>query len=434
MRRYSLVNVSALLIAVSFAAPSARAQEPEIAAAQAAARTQSRDAVVVRRHAVVLLRAGRFDDSMRAFHRVSQLRRNDPAALYEEASVGFAKNDYRVARSACSALHAHFSETVYYHVCLARSQLTLNRSARAFEELAIAVAIDPNVYELQHALGEAHRLRMDMAEGEAAYREAIRLAPSEAAPHLGLGRLYNAAGRRAEALTELRAAAALDPTWPDVQYELGALVGGAEGLALVRSAVTGCPRVAASQLALGDLEMVLGTPEAARVAYAAAIALDEHLVGARIGIGRALAALGRDAEAEVALAYALTMVPNSTATHMALGEIHARTERYEDAFEDYRRAADGSPGNPTPLLMGARLALTHGRDSLAQAFLDRLLAMNDGLGDAHALAGDVRTNRRDWPAAVAAYQRALATTNLTATERPRVQAALAEAQRRAPAH
>lgn len=408
------------------------AQELDIPAAAAAARAQSRVPAVVRHHAIVLLRAGRFDDAARAFHRVSQLRHGDPQALYEEASVGFAKNDFHTARNACRALEAHHRDTVFYHVCLARSLLTLNRSSTAYDELATATALDPNVYELQLAIGEAHRLRMDLAESETAYRAAIVLNATEAAPHLGLGRLYDAAGRPADALTEFRAAQALDPTWPDVQFELGAQLRGAEGLALVRRSVSGCPRVAASQVTLGELELELGTPESARVAFTAAVVLDEHLGPAQIGLGRALAALGRDAEAEARLAHALTLLPNSTAAHMALGGIHARTERYEEAFEDYRRAADGSPGDPAPLLAGARLANAHGRNSLAQAFLDRLLAMNVDMGDAYALYGDIMKHRRDYPAAIQAYERALATNNVT--NRAQVEAGLAEATRLRGAH
>jgi len=430
--RWSSIRVAALALLASVvnSAPiAAHAQEPEVSAAAAAARAAPSSVEANRRHAIVLLRAGRFDEASRVFHRVSQLRHGDPQALYEEASVGFAKNDFRAARNACRALEGRHRETIYARVCLARSFLTLNRSERAFEQLTLAQALDRNNYELQLAIGEANRLRMNLAESEAAYREAIRISPRESAPHLGLGRLYLAANRRADAITELRAAAAIDPTWPDVQFELGAAVSGQEGLTLLRSATRGAPNMPNAQLALGEAELSLGDVEAARAAFAKAIALDEHLAGAHVGLGRALVRLGRDAEAETRLVHALTLVPNSTPAFMALAEVHARTERTEEAFEDYRRAADGSPGDPSPLLAGARLAIGNGRDTLAIAFLDRLLALNVGLGDAYALRGDAMTNRRDFPAAVEAYEHALTTTNLS--ERPRVEAALAEARRRA---
>lgn len=407
----------------------ARAQEPAVAAATQAARAAPTSVEAARHLAVVLLHAGRFDEATRAFHRVSQLRHGDPQALYEEASVGFAKNDFRAARNACRALEGRYRETLYAHVCLARSFLTLNRSERAFEQLALAQAIDPNNYELQLAIGESHRLRMDFAESESAYREAIRIAPSEAAPHLGLGRLYAAANRRADALAQFRAASALDADWPEVQFELGVAVGGAEGLALLRASTTGSPNVAPSQLALGEAEFAAGNHEAARVAYDRAVTLDDQLAPAQVGLGRALVRLGRDREAEERLTLALTLLPNSTAAFLALAEVHARTDRFEEAYEDYRRAADGTPGDPTPLLEGARLAMAHGRDTLAQAFLDRLLAINVGHGDAYALRGDVMMNVRDYAAAVSSYEQALATTNLT--DRTRTQTQLAEARRRA---
>lgn len=427
-----MTRLLALVFALALGSThSASAQEPDVAAAQAAARAHPNDAEVARRLGRTLLRAGRFDEASRAFHRASALRRNAPEALYEEASVAFTRGDFRASRNACRSLQGRHRESVYVHLCLARSFLVLNRSARAFEELALAAQSDPNHYELHLVNGEANRIRMNFAEAEAAYLAAVAVAPDEAAPHLGLGRLYLAAGRRDDALRELRTAASLDANWPEVQAELGTLVGGDEGLELLRRSVRGCGTVASAQVALGELEFAGGRFEPARAAFEAAVRLDEHLAPGFVGLGRALAGLGRDAEAEAALTRALTLVPNSTPSHMTLAEIRARTDRIEDAFEDYRRAADGSPGDPAPLLAGARLALDHGRDTLAQAFLDRLLAMNDSSGDGYALYGDVMVRRRDFAAAVQAYERALRTSDLRS--RPAVEASLADARARAAA-
>lgn len=406
----------------------AEAQETEIAAAAAAAREHPRDVAVVRAHARALLRAGRFTEAMRVFHRVSQLTNSDAAALYEEASVGFAQNDFNVARNACRALAGRHRETVYYKVCLARSFLTLNRSERAFEALAEAEAIDPNNFELRVAIAEANRIRMNFAPAEEAYLAAIRIDGTSAVPHLGLGRLYAAANRHDDAVRELRAAEALDSTWPELLYELGHVVGGAEGLALLRRAAAGYPTYAPGLANLGDLELTFGTAEAARAAFARAVEIDEHLAPAHVGLGRALVALGRDDEAELQLQHALTLLPNSTAAWMALGEVHARTERYEEAFEDYRRAADGSPGDPRPLLTAARLAMQFGRETVAQAFLDRLLAMNDHNAEAYVLYGDVMRSQRDFAAAERAYQQALALPDVA--DRAAVEAALAEVRAR----
>lgn len=418
-------------VAFSLVSTTSLAQVPEIEAAQAAARAHPNDAEAARRLGRVLVRAGRFDEARRAYRRATTLSRNSPEALYEEASVTFARGDFRAARSACRALQGRHGESVYAHVCLARSYLVINRSEQAFQQLALAARIAPDNYELQLTTGDAHRIRMNFDEAEAAYRAALRASPDAAAPHLGLARLYLAAGRREQALTELTAAASIDGSWPEVQAELGALMGGAEGLGLLRRASTGCPTSASTQVALGEAELAAGNAEPARVAFARAIELDDQLAVGHVGLGRALAQLGRDTEAEAALQRGLAIVPNSTPSYMTLAEIHARADRAEDAFEDYRRAADISPGDPAPLLAGARFAFQNGRDTLAQAFLDRLLAMNDTLGEAFALYGDVKTHQRDFPAAVQAYERALATRNLS--DRPRVEAALANARARAAA-
>lgn len=407
------------------------AQVPEIGAANAAVRANPNDLEAARRLGRTLVRAGHYDEARRAYRRATTLARNSPQAMYEEASVTFARGDFRAARNACRSLEARHGDSIFAHVCLARSYLVINRSEQAFQQLELAARIDPNDYELQLATGEAHRIRMNFDQAEAAYRAALRARPDAAAPHLGLGRLYLAAGRRDQALNEFRDAQSFEPSWPEAQAELGALLGGAEGLELLRRAAEGCPTSPANQHALGEAELAAGNAEAAREAFAMAVHLDDQLAPAWVGLGRALTRLHRDAEAETALQRGLAIVPNSTPSYMALAEIHARADRAEDAYEDYRRAADISPGDPAPLLAGARFALQNGRDTLAQAFLDRLLAMNDSLGDALALYGDVKLHQRDFRAAITAYERALATQNLG--DRPRVEASLADARARAAA-
>lgn len=384
-----------------------QAQETEIARTREATTRQPTSSAAFLAYGQALIRAGRFDEAQRAYHKAVTLERGSLRALYLEASVSFARLDYRGARNACRTLERLDAHSVWTLVCRARALLVLNRSAPAFEALAEAERVDPNNYEMLMAHGDAHRLRMDSDAAEQSYRRAATVAPSEAGPHLGLGRLYAAAGSTEPALTELRRAYELDPTWPEVQYELGRLVGGAEGRDLLARAVAGRPSWALAQAALGDAEFGLGHLDAAKASYENAIRLDAQLPQAHVGLGRTLAAMpGHDEEAKRELVRALELVPNSEIACITLATIEERNEHFEEAFDYYRRAADASPSDPTPLLAAARLALRQGRDTYAAAFLDRVLDQHGNDSQALMLYGDIMKARGDRASARTYYENA----------------------------
>jgi tetratricopeptide (TPR) repeat protein len=333
-------------------------------------------------------------------------------------------DDFRGARNACRLLESADEDAVLTRVCRARAFLVLNRSARAFEELQAALAASPNDYDVLMVLGDAHRLRMDLADAERCFRLAMAERPNEAAPRLGLGRLLAAAGRRDEALVALRQALELDPTWPETQYELGLLVGGTEGLALLRKAVLGRPNWAVAQSALGDAELAASDLAEARAAYQAAIRLDDNLAPAHLGLGLALLRGGDLPAAERALLRAHELVPNSTRASVGLAEIYAATERFEEAFEAYREGADGSPADPGPMIAAAKLAISRDLDVFAAACLERALGARPTSSEALALYGDVMRMRNRRADARSYYERALQGDG--AFDRARVQTALRE--------
>ncbi|MDQ3033029.1 MAG: tetratricopeptide repeat protein, partial [Myxococcota bacterium] len=142
------------------------------------------------------------------------------------------------------------------------------------------------------------------------------------------------------------------------------------------------------------------------------------------GLGRALMARGDLPGAEASLRRALALVANDASSALALGDVLARTERVEEAFEQYRHAADLDPRNPAGLLRAAELAIRLNRDVLASGYLDRLLQQHPNLGAGLALYGDVMRARRDATQARQYYQRALQGTG--EVDRARIETALRE--------
>jgi tetratricopeptide (TPR) repeat protein len=99
-------------------------------------------------------------------------------------------------------------------------------------------------------------------------------------------------------------------------------------------------------------------------------------------------------------------VPNDPTSVLALADVFAQTDRVEEAYEQYRHAADLNPRDPSPLLRAAQLAIQQNRAVLATGFLDRVLAAQPNNAQALALYGDALASReparaRDY------YQRAL---------------------------
>lgn len=390
----------------SFFATSASAQD-DLEALEAAARAGRNDASAQTAYGHALLRAERFSDAERVLRQAARLQDNSLASLYDLARVAFAQNDYRKSRAACRLLEREERRAALTHICRARAFLVWNRAGRAFEELESAQSIGGSDYELQLAFGDAHRLRASTREAETAYRAAIAQDGSRAEPWLGLGLLYSQTSRDDDARTALREARTRDANDPQIAFELGRLLRGAEARRLLEIAVAGRPEHVDAQVALGDLALSEGDMAAARSAFEAALERTDEDPAAHAGMGRVLLAAGEHEAAEARFQRALEIVPNVPNIVRTLGTLYEAQGRTQDAFAQYRHAHDLDPRNPASLLAAARLALSQNRDVLATGFLDRLLQRHDGLAAALALYGDALRARGDRPGAIRYYRRAL---------------------------
>lgn len=408
----SKLGIFVVLLTLVLAVPSlGRAQETELARLREAASASARDYAAQRALGMALLRAGHYREATTQLQRASRLQARSLEALYDVARVPFAQGDHSASEAACRAMGRLQKAAVLTQVCNARSDLVWNRSARAFEQLEAALGAEATNYEALLALGDAHRLRAAVPESESAYQRAITARSTEADPHLGLGRLYAAAGRRDDALRELRAALAIDPTYPDTQYELGRLLlSTEEGRGFLQAAVAGRPGWPEADTALGDAMLAAGSLDAAEAAYRAAIAARRDHAPAHTGLGRVLVARHDYAGAEPELRRAIEIVANDPGATLALGDVLAHTDREEEALEMYHHAADLDPNGSDALVHAAALAHSMHRDSTAAAFLDRLLERHPDVAAALALYGDIARVRHEVDIARGYYTRALSGT------------------------
>lgn len=385
----------------------AEAQETDLAALREAVRNDRRDGDAHTRLGLALLRAGQYREAERVLKTAARLHDETIESLFDVARVAFAREDYRRSRGACRALERKYRGQSLTHVCRARAFLVWNRSGRAFEELEQATAAGGDHFEAHLALGDAYRLRAQVAEAEQAYRRAIALNGQRPEPHFGLGLLYANARRAQDAVRAFRAALERDPRDPEIQYELGSLLEGDEARRLLRGAVAGRPDMARAQTALGELELAAGNAEAAKTAFEAALEAHARDAAALAGLGQ-IALLAGDHEGAMArFNEALEVVPNNPHVVYLIGKLHEAKDEHREAYEHYRRAAAMAPNEPEALLAAASLALEQNRDVLATGFLDSLLRNHANLAAGLELYGDAMQARGDRTRAREYYQRAL---------------------------
>jgi tetratricopeptide (TPR) repeat protein len=385
----------------------AQAQEtalPELRAAASHAPTDLPAQIALGR---ALIEAGRLKDAEAQMAVVVRLSKGSIEGLYEAMRAKLASDNYSRARAGCQELIKKNDKHVLSHVCMARAFLVWRRSSRAFEHIDKALAADPNSFEAQLVLADAKRIEGDFEAAHQAYERALQLQPSSAEAELGLGLVYELQKKPDEALTALRKANQLDPRDPDIEYELGRRVLGAEAVALLQQAVAGRPSWPDAQLELAVAQLRVGDAKGAEAGLDAFLKRSPGHPIAMAQHGAALVALGRYQEAEPVLRRALELVPNDFDTSFALAQLYEHTNRYEEAFTQYRNAADLKRESPAPLIAAAKLGLALKRPMLSGALLDKALERAPRSAEALALYGDALVARGDVKAARNRYQRAL---------------------------
>ncbi len=395
-----------IVLAGVLATHSALAQETALPALRDAARAAPSDVAAQIALGRALIEAGHLSEAEAQMKTAVRLAPGSIETLYEARRVDFATDNYKKARAGCQQLSAVNKNHVLTHVCMARAFLVWRRASRAFDHIDKALAVDPNHYEARLVLADARRVQGDFAGARQAYEQTLALHPSAEA-HYGIALVHAVQNRGDLALAALRKAYALDARDPDIQFELGRRVQGAEAVQLLGQALAGRPQWPAAQLELAGAQLRAGDAASAERALQALIKTNPNDPITIARHGAALAALGRHAEAEPVLRRSLELVPNDFPTSLALAQLYERTQRYEEAFTQYRNAADLKRESAQPLIAAARLGLELKRPLLSGALLDKALEREPRSGQALMLYGDVLAARGDKKAARERYQRAL---------------------------
>jgi len=291
-----------------------------------------------------LLAASRYREARAIFEAVLEVAPRDERALYGGALALFnlreIKRAEQLARAAFESANAALPDTA------GQKEASVEARRRAADALVL--------------LGVILAVEGDAAAALKTVEQAVALAPDNFDAQFALGRARYGAGDPAGAAKSFRAAVALRPEDSKARFFLATALEGAgetEGaLAAYRELLTLRPDSADGHLGLGALLVKLGgdrtlegTKELMR-----AVSLNGDLYEARITLGRALVRLGRAEEAVEHLVRAAALAPGNPEPHYQLALAYRRlgkpvlAERENEIVKEIHAARRGNNSETTP--------------------------------------------------------------------------------------
>ncbi|HVH46336.1 MAG TPA: tetratricopeptide repeat protein, partial [Labilithrix sp.] len=294
---------------------------------------------------------------------------------WEIARTHIARRDFATAMGSCRSIGNLPSGKAASHVCAAEAHLLWRRGTEALAELG-AFAKQPAagadvVYAAKLAEGRSRELDSKDEGAEAAYREAIRLAPNRGEAHVLLGTLLQRTGK--DGLASLRRAAELDPHDPVAQLELGHAFAAdptlrADATGAFERAVAERPTYAEALRALTESYLVANRLADAKRTATSVLKVAPNDVFAHIVSGRVALAESKVDEALKEGEAALKLMPNEGKAKLLVADAYAKKGEIDLALEAYQKASGLDPLDPAPLVNATSACLAAGRFTSAKAF------------------------------------------------------------------
>ena len=331
--------------------------------------------------------------------------------VYTQARAFLQRREFAQAMATCKAVGAVPGGTSAGHACAAEAQLLHKRASEALIETGLALADGSRgygAYEAKVAEGLAHELEVKDAEAEASFRQAIAWRPDAPEAHAWLGRLLVRTLKHADGVAELRRSVALDPTNPEVDYELAlTLPAGTEAEGLLRTAVRERPSYVLALLQLASVQLERGELAEAQASADACLRYDPRETAGQIVGGNVALAEGRADDAVHFGQAALALLPNSARARLLIADAYAKKGEVDLAIESYQAAYGLDPTDPAPLVRASEACHREGRDTSARAFGERATKDFADWGPGWVALGDALAGQKEVAAARAAYESAL---------------------------
>ncbi len=208
----------------------------------------------------------------------------------------------------------------------------------------LGIAQDADAKSL-FAQGNAAMRNGDAAQAAKDFKEFLRLQPSSAEGYFNLGLALQSAGQLQDALTALQKAASLKPGLHGVRLFAGIVNYKLNRLSVAHDELIHEiqlePRNAAGWMWLGVVELAQNQPQSAASRLDKAAALDPSNVDILYHRGRAHLLISKESYSTM-----FKLSPDSWRVHEVLGQADAEAFRTDDAIGEFRLAAAAAPRAP----------------------------------------------------------------------------------------
>jgi tetratricopeptide (TPR) repeat protein len=344
--------------------------------------------------AFAALMDGRFDEAVASARTALA---SDPLAAVSGDSTLLAagadalrRGDVAAALRQLTAATAAEPERAEVHRALATAYRLDDQLDRSVEAYATAIRLQPGNERARLGLADV-LIDMDrLDDAERSLRETIQAVPGGVLAHYRLGRLLQARGMYAAALTELELAARSAPLiGQDPLYEMVALIYAnqadfAGAVTALRKQVAVNPGNADAHRRLGDSYVRQGRTDEARTEFTVALLVDPRNVLSLVGLAQLHLGAGAHAEAVRAARAAIAIDAAQAQARYVLATALTRLGQTEDArreMDEYRRlqaeAAEASKRKfeRDGLARQITAAIAAANHEAAVALLEQLIAL-----------------------------------------------------------
>lgn len=414
LRRRAVGFVGAFTVfAVVQGAGSASAQESALGEAKERLRSGGADAALA--YGRALRRAGRENEALAELQRGRGLAagRAELAARFdwEAARTYIAKRDFAQAMATCRSIARLPGANAVSRVCAAEAHLLWRRGTEAKIELAELAKMKsiPADVEVAARVAEGRALELEVKEeaAEAAYRDAIRLAPERSDLRVVLGSMLVRLGHDG-GLAELRKAVELEARDPVAQLELGRALpqGSPEAIAALERAAAEQPTSTEALRTLAENYILAKRIGDAKRVAATVLNRAPNDVVSHIVAGRVALAEGRADDALKEGENTSRLMPNSAQGKLLVADAWAHKKEIDLALEAYQAAFGLDRMDPTPLVNATNACIAAGRLTSARAFATRATKDFPSYGPGWLALGDALAADKEPGAARSAYESA----------------------------
>jgi tetratricopeptide (TPR) repeat protein len=237
--------------------------------------------------------------------------------------------------------------------------------------------------------------------------EALQLDPNSALAHLGLARALAKLNRLDEAATHFRRAAELDPDFKDALWELAALYEAAGRREQAIEIYAQFPEHAGARERLGQLLLQADRAREAIPHLEWAVA-HSPTVANRSALALAYSKAGEPEKALEQMRQAVALAPSDPELHLLYGRLLRDQKRFAEAASEFQRYTQARPESVEGWSELAAMLVSLEQYPQALMALDRVRALNGETAGHHFLRAIVLDKSRDYKGALAAYQAFLA--------------------------